>query len=625
MQNRFFRINRSINKHNACVFLREYSEKTHLCTASSIFHMGNYQKQHQSSQPNHTSSQSIELIQKVYRALSQKCSIKQNDTLLLCVSAGVDSMAMLHLMAEVRRIHFKDLLDIQVINFDHNLRPEAKEEAIFVKKWCNTYGFPFHSKVREPSAAFGKSGVPCSAREWRRQECLQVLETIRANISHNVVSVGVPKSVIVTAHHSDDQVETVLMKILRGAHVTHLHGMLPLSPCGCFAKPLLDVSKRELVEFIEAFGQKSSRHAREPLWMEDSSNALRLYKRNAVRHEAIPVLANLAGGLEALTRRVTELSEQSLELRQWLDNEATTFINSQVTFNSEFDFCEFSVQQTSSFHSLPSPVQAEIIHLLVLRQTQGLALPYQHIKNIVTMLGTPAITERQQVTVTLRKSWIATRVGNVVRIQRKGRDGLANSHHAGTRKSSYGGVSVLNSLPSSAFEVDIISANSTHNGASSLYETSMTLYNLQPGTTLNIRLSKRGDRFSPTTNRAESLVRFLANAGVPSEARVLSLVIELLSSNVPYESDTAASSVEDPHCIECTPRSQSGQGSFIIGVLVKENWVITPAYKNAHAIQDAANNMQIQDQGNVARDGESDRTEASQLRQAVTVRLRRVT
>jgi len=85
--------------------------------------------------------------------------------LLLCVSGGVDSMAMLHLMAGIKN-RFSASLDlrIEVINFNHKLRPEADNEKLLVEKWAQHYQFPFHYRERDPGVKFNESSVPADAR-----------------------------------------------------------------------------------------------------------------------------------------------------------------------------------------------------------------------------------------------------------------------------------------------------------------------------------------------------------------------------------------------------------------------------------------------------------------------------
>ena len=108
---------------------------------------------------------------------------------------------------------------------------------------------------------------------------------------------------MLTAHHRDDADETVLLKLLRGAHLTNLAGMEARSDgfdlegrnaskgVVYFAKPMLEVRKKDAVDYLA----KNSLE-----WREDESNQSDEYKRNRVRNELMPLLRELAGGEHAL-------------------------------------------------------------------------------------------------------------------------------------------------------------------------------------------------------------------------------------------------------------------------------------------------------------------------------------
>jgi len=264
---------------------------------------------------------STDLSQIVHEHMMKKCRVGTNDTLLLCVSGGLDSVAMLHLMARIPSL----LPRLHVINFNHKLRIEADEEAAFVSSLAQAYCIPFHSRewlrastnITNASLGIIESDAPvgmqAAAREWRRSECL----SLAAQLSKQKNS----KVLIATAHHADDQLETSLLKLLRGAHLSRLYPMLALSDCGRFIKPLLSVSKEQLKVYLQEHGLE---------WREDESNEKLIYKRNAVRLDLVPTMARLAGGLPALKKRFVALEQQSKELHHFLQSETTAFISQHV-------------------------------------------------------------------------------------------------------------------------------------------------------------------------------------------------------------------------------------------------------------------------------------------------------
>ncbi len=83
---------------------------------------------------------------------------------------------------------------------------------------------------------------------------------------------------------------------------------------GPFMKPVLHLPKAQLVQYLQHRGLD---------WREDSSNQKRVYQRNRVRLDLMPLLADLAGGQDALSNRLTDLARQSADLREWIDAEVS--------------------------------------------------------------------------------------------------------------------------------------------------------------------------------------------------------------------------------------------------------------------------------------------------------------
>ncbi len=142
-----------------------------------------------------------------------RAQIEPNSTILMSVSAGSDSMAMMHIFHAIKKSNSKFAnLDIRVINFNHKVRAESYDEAIFVQDWCSKYKFPFYLREFPEESSRQKASFQDRARKWRRNGSQQVLDDI----------VNPHGKFIVTAHHREDQLETILMKLLRGTHITNL-------------------------------------------------------------------------------------------------------------------------------------------------------------------------------------------------------------------------------------------------------------------------------------------------------------------------------------------------------------------------------------------------------------------
>lgn len=139
-----------------------------------------------------------------------KLEIPRNATILLCVSAGSDSMAMLHSLQAIKRSALPEL-DLKVINFNHKVRLQSDQEVLFVHQVAQYYKLDFYSRSLTEDLQAQRFTQEL-ARKWRYTECKNLLDTFDSSRS----------SFVATAHHLDDQVESLLLKLLRGVHLTKL-------------------------------------------------------------------------------------------------------------------------------------------------------------------------------------------------------------------------------------------------------------------------------------------------------------------------------------------------------------------------------------------------------------------
>ena len=212
--------------------------------------------------------------------------------ILLAVSGGCDSIALFHsvlhfLSDETLFKGFK----VHVVHFDHCQRgQESDEDRSFVEKKCEENNIPFHCFVWDTDGMSKGRFSQEVARNWRREESLKLICDLSSS-----------GGAVLTAHHRDDAEETILLKILRGVHLTNISGMESLQQVSegydvdarqlFFGKPFLHVRKEEVCQFLDS---------QNITWREDASNATDKYKRNKVRHQLIPLLQDLVGGEKVL-------------------------------------------------------------------------------------------------------------------------------------------------------------------------------------------------------------------------------------------------------------------------------------------------------------------------------------
>lgn len=183
---------------------------------------------------------------------------------LLAVSGGLDSMVLLDFFR--RFAHRRYGCDFLVAHLDHALRPESAAQAAELQAYCEAQQIPIVSLRREPVASASESSLESRARQTRYA---WFSELMQAEHCYGVF----------TAHHAQDQAETVLMKWLRGS--IGLVGMRPErhSPPLRVLRPFLGLSRSQLEQY----------HAHHRLLcFEDASNQSLDFLRNRVRHEILP-------------------------------------------------------------------------------------------------------------------------------------------------------------------------------------------------------------------------------------------------------------------------------------------------------------------------------------------------
>jgi len=198
---------------------------------------------------------------------------------VVAVSGGVDSVALLHMLVQ------RPGMELTVAHFDHGIRPDSAEDRKLVEQQAKEFGLPF--VYREGELGAGTSEA--AARKARYAFLHEVRQQSGA-------------SAVITAHHQDDLLETVVLNLLRG---TGRRGLSSLKSTDTIKRPLLHVPKKELLRFAEREGL---------LWREDSTNADEAYLRNYIRKNILPRFADADREvLLAISRRARELNAMIAE------------------------------------------------------------------------------------------------------------------------------------------------------------------------------------------------------------------------------------------------------------------------------------------------------------------------
>ncbi len=201
-------------------------------------------------------------MDKAFNFLLNEVGIKYRDTIVVGVSGGSDSMALLHVLCELRKE-----TDIFIIcaHVNHNTREENDNEKLFIEKYCDNNQILFvNMKIEE----YGDDNFHNEARSKRYFYFDSVVKKYGAHY-------------LVTAHHGDDLIETILMRLVRGSTFRGYAGFSKTLNMGSYKilRPLIHVTKEEVLEYNKKNGIK---------YVEDPSNKTNKYTRNRYRKYLLP-------------------------------------------------------------------------------------------------------------------------------------------------------------------------------------------------------------------------------------------------------------------------------------------------------------------------------------------------
>ena len=212
-----------------------------------------------------------EIIRTINHTLKSHNLFPENSRILVACSGGPDSMALLHLLQDIAT-HRHTTYKIGVAIVDHCIRPESKDEVLWLQHQVEELGLPFYSATCD---------VPRLSKEHKKSE-----ETIGRQVRYqwlNEIAQSEGYDYISVAHHKDDQAESILAHIIRGSGLNGLTGMSVVQSEYAIpvVRPLLDVTKEDLLAYI------GTKHIS---YCVDSTNEDVRYQRNRIRHRIIPEL-----------------------------------------------------------------------------------------------------------------------------------------------------------------------------------------------------------------------------------------------------------------------------------------------------------------------------------------------
>lgn len=205
------------------------------------------------------------LLERFKEFLNNQCLLQHDSKILVAVSGGVDSMALLHLF-------YRAKLRCEVAHCNYNLRgTDSESDEELVEKVAKEYDFIFYKRkfITTTTAAEEGISIQMAARKLRYQWFNELAEIYKFDV-------------VAVAHHANDVAETMLLNLAKGTGLAGMHGIKAVN--GKIIRPLLFAEKKELETYV----------AEQQLeWRNDSSNQEVYYQRNKIRQEVVPVLQKI--------------------------------------------------------------------------------------------------------------------------------------------------------------------------------------------------------------------------------------------------------------------------------------------------------------------------------------------
>jgi len=277
-------------------------------------------------------SQALNLEDAVHKTVRTRDLLCSGDHILVAVSGGPDSVALLAcLVALSPRWSWK----LSIGHVNHGLRgAESEEDAAFVKELGKYFGVPVsirEARLNKQEAKFTKQSLQVHAREARYQALAEILQERGA-------------TKIATGHTVDDQAETVLMWMIRGSGTGGLGGIPPKRE-EQIVRPLLDISRRDIVAYLEH---------RQQAYRMDSSNKQPYYLRNRLRQDLMPHLKEYSPGIVNVLSRQAEMMRED---HAYLENVAAEAFQ-QICVTA--DEHEIQLERTALLE-LPLAIQRRVV------------------------------------------------------------------------------------------------------------------------------------------------------------------------------------------------------------------------------------------------------------------------
>jgi tRNA(Ile)-lysidine synthase len=306
--------------------------------------------------------------------------LKAGDRVGVAVSGGADSVALLRLLLDLRS---EIGIVLSIVHFNHQLRgTDSDADAQFVADLARHHKLDLHCESGDTTAYAAQKhlSIETAARELRYQYFRRLLAEARLNR-------------LATAHTLDDQAETVLLRIVRGAGSRGLAGIYPqLSTTGSgrsttIIRPLLASQRKDLEIYLKGLSQS---------WREDASNRDLRHARNRVRHGILPRLERFLN--PAVREALAETAEIARAEEDYWQREVVRLLPQVWTQQGDAR----GTLKSSALAALPLALQRRVVRTAC--ESLGLRLEFHHVEEILALASPPTAKSTE-----LPAGWVVSR------------------------------------------------------------------------------------------------------------------------------------------------------------------------------------------------------------------------
>ncbi|GBE05103.1 tRNA(Ile)-lysidine synthase [bacterium BMS3Abin10] len=299
----------------------------------------------------------MDIKEKALKTIKKYSLLQHGDSILIALSGGPDSVSLSVILDELKD-NFN--LSLHALYVNHGLRPEeSREEEAFCRRFCDELGIKFHFET-------------VKAKEYSETNRLNLQEAARElrydAFEKTALKTGADR--IALGHNADDQAETVVMRLIRGAGRKGLSGIPPVR--GIIIRPLIDIERSEIEAFL------SEKHIS---YMTDSSNLRKDYSRNRLRQEVIPLLQEYNPSLIATINRTADIMREEDEYLEIIVTKTLMRLISRKT-DDDIELFLFPLE------NMEKPILRRVIRRAV-NETRGLrGIDLIHIEDIIKLIKT---------------------------------------------------------------------------------------------------------------------------------------------------------------------------------------------------------------------------------------------